>query len=159
MKRGKCKYTIKKVETTDENNLFTLVFINTKVSLWKDDSSFRTTMYKYDVPDDIDRQVFSLCYIKVGSLSDREHADLRAAHKRTTFKVVEIRPPVVTHVYDVAYRHKERMWFISFPRQDADGRWYYLIAADVPEDYIRDHLSDSARDKKRSKTCIGLNHD
>ena len=149
-KRGKFRFDNREVRPT-EDLVFSLVFIDTQVALWKDSYVWRKSYIDFDLPEVVDRSVFPNLYIKEGELTAEEFAMLRAVHTRTTFKTFEVVPEIVRHVYDVSYSHKDYMKKYGFLKKDADNKWYYLVPANLNDEEISKILSSSAFVNKRLK--------
>lgn len=150
MKRTRCRFYNQIVETTNDNNTFSIVFIDTQVKLWKVSKVWHQTRLDLEfTPEEVDRTMFKVAYIKEGEMTSDELKELTASHPRTTFKMFEIKSPTVSHVYSVAYAHKDRMRQYGFLRKDPDDKWYYLIPKEMTDEEIDKILSDSADLNKR----------
>ena len=143
---GKVRYNI---EYKDNETPFTIVYVRTQVALYK------TIRGLNDIEWPGKEKYGMHMWVCDGKLTDEEKTALKDAFPRSQFEFEEATPPVVAHVYRVAYAHKTMMRQLGFLKKeepedkDEKPQWYYLVPYEISSERVKQRLELSAASKYR----------
>jgi len=136
---GKVRYNI---EYKDNETPFTIVYVRTQVALYK------TIRGLNDIEWPGKEKYGMHMWVCDGKLTDEEKTALKDAYPRSQFEFEEATPPVVAHVYRVAYAHKTMMRQLGFLKkeepEDEKPQWYYLVPYEISSERVKRRLELSA---------------